>query len=81
MKDNKKINNSDLKSNEEQKKSNTPKVDKYGVSMDSEEYLKRIGVASSTDYTGIVPVAMESEYEAENYEDMLNVPVGQKKDS
>lgn len=81
MKDNKKINNSDLKSNEEQKKSNTPKVDKYGVSMDSEEYLKRTGVASSSEYTGMVPVAMESEAEAESYEEMFNVPVGKKKDS
>ncbi len=52
------------------------KTDKYGVCFDSEEYLKRCSVASNTDHTGIVPVAMEECANEESYEAMFNVPVG-----
>ena len=74
MKDIKNRNHFKLKA-ENKKEQNTAR-DKYGVLLDSEEYLRKAGVASSTEYTGIVPVAMESEAEEESYEEMLNVPVG-----
>ncbi len=57
-------------------KEENKKADKYGVVLDSDEYLKKASVASNTDFTGIVPVAMEDSFEKENYEIMLNVPVG-----
>jgi hypothetical protein len=62
--------------NKDSKLDETKKADKYGVVLDSEEYLKKASVASNTDFTGIVPVAMEDPFEKENYEIMLNVPVG-----
>lgn len=56
------------------------KTDKYGVCLDDEEYLNRASVASATDYTGIVPVAMENSDNEESYEAMFNVPVGNVSD-
>ncbi len=52
------------------------KKDKYGVSLDSSEYIDLANVASNTDHTGIVPVAMNDSENEESYEEMFNVPVG-----
>lgn len=51
-------------------------LDKYGVSFDSAEYLDRASVASASDHTGIVPVAMVKDENKKSYEAMFNVPVG-----
>ena len=63
-----------------QKEKNSVKYDKYGVCLDSEEYLKRTEVASNTDHTGMVPVAMDDPCNEESYEDMFNNPVSNIKD-
>ncbi len=60
---------------ESETEKNSVKYDKYGVCLDSEEYLKRSEVASNTDHTGIVPVAMDNCYNEESYEAMFNHPV------
>ncbi len=54
----------------------TKKSDKYGVCLDSDEYLNRASVASVNDHTGFVPAAMENEGNKESYEAMFNVPTG-----
>lgn len=52
------------------------KIDKYGVNLDSGEYIDKARVASANDYTGMVPVAMHDESIEESYQAMFDVPVG-----
>ncbi len=68
------------KKNGIQPKKTECKKDKYGVSFDSAEYIDLANVASNTDHTGIVPVAMNDSENEESYESMFNVPVGNMAD-
>ncbi len=76
--DNKTLADIALKSiiDEQNKEDNEVKADKYGVKLDSKEYLDLAGIASHTDYTGFVPVAILTSDERDNYEETFDVPVG-----
>ena len=62
--------------NEQKEYDNEVKADKYGVRLDSKEYLDLAGIASHTDYTGFVPAAILTSDERDNYEETFDVPVG-----
>lgn len=43
-------------------------------SYDDDKYYNIESTVSANDYTGMVPTPPKSEYEAESYSDLLNVP-------